>query len=316
MALHELLLAVVALLGLASLAVFLYLIDYAARLLRPGGIVARVGDSGLAVINTVYPDAMAGDHFIASATRFPSTPDRIIYHERKSAIIIALNLDLLVSEAEWANCVIEFVPRVGDLIAVGEPLFRLYGSTREIDERKLQGAVATGSERAMEHDPMFAFRILIDIALKALSRAINDPTTAVLAIDQLHRLLRALGRRRLSGEVIRDRTANLRLIFRTPNWQDYVRLTFTELRLCGVDSMQVARRLRAMVVNLLQTLPERRHPALQHELDQLDCMVQTVYSLPGDRALAAIPDSQGLGGVTKVEANLQERESHQETSVV
>jgi uncharacterized membrane protein len=43
----------------------------------------------------------------------------------------------------------------------------------------------------MEQDPLFGFRILVDIAIKALSKAINDPTTAVLAIDQLHRLYEA-----------------------------------------------------------------------------------------------------------------------------
>jgi uncharacterized membrane protein len=48
--------------------------------------------------------------------------------------------------------------------------------------------VIFGSERTMQQDPLFGFRILVDIAIKALSAAINDPTTAVLAIDQLHRL--------------------------------------------------------------------------------------------------------------------------------
>ena len=51
-----------------------------------------------------------------------------------------------------------------------------------------------GLERTIEQDPTFAFRVIVDIAVKALSSAINDPTTAVLSLDQLHRLLRA-GRR-------------------------------------------------------------------------------------------------------------------------
>ena len=61
----------------------------------------------------------------------------------------------------------------------------------------LHSAVDFGSERTMEQDPTFAFRIVIDIALKALSPARNDPTTAVLAIDQLHRLLWLVGSRHL-----------------------------------------------------------------------------------------------------------------------
>jgi hypothetical protein len=91
---------------------------------------------------------------------------------------------------------IEFVPHIGDFIAVGEPLFRLHRRRRE---RSTTGActpsVALGSERTMEQDPTFALRISSTSAIKALSAAINDPTTAVMAIDQLHRLLRLVGLR-------------------------------------------------------------------------------------------------------------------------
>jgi len=153
----------------------------------------------------------------------------------------------------------------------------------------------------MDQDPTFAFRILLDIALKALSPAINDPTTAVLAIDQLHRLLRSLGKRRLSSEEILDADGQLRVIMRTPNWPDYVHLTFTELRFNGASSIQVARRLRAMIENLLQNLPEHRHPALLKEMDLLDRTLQKDYIFPEDLALARIPDSQGLGGSVRSE---------------
>ena len=79
----------------------------------------------------------------------------------------------------------------------------------------------------------FAFRILVDIALKALSAAINDPTTAVLAIDQLHRLLRMVGKRSLAREEILDRSGRVRVILRTPNWEDFVHISFREIRQCG-----------------------------------------------------------------------------------
>ena len=82
------------------------------------------------------------------------------------------------------------IPSVGDFVGKDEPLFALYGGAAAIDDDKLRDAVLFGAERTMEQDPAFSFRIVVDIALKALSPAINDPTTAVLAIDQLHRLLR------------------------------------------------------------------------------------------------------------------------------
>jgi len=148
----------------------------------------------------------------------------------------------------------------------------------------------------LEQDPTFAFRIILDIALKALSPAINDPTTAVLAIDQLHRLLRSVGKRNLRTDNITDESGKLRVIFRTPNWEDFVNLAFTELRRYGADSIQVVRRLRAMIENLIRTLPEHRHAALQAQLALLDHAIKTIYSLPEELALAQATDSQGLGG--------------------
>jgi uncharacterized membrane protein len=135
-----------------------------------------------------------------------------------------------------------------------------------------------------------------------LSKAINDPTTAILAIDQLQRLLRVVGKRKLSSEQILDGHGQLRVIFRTPNWEDYVRLTFTELRFNGLESIQVVRRLRAMIEDLVRTLPEYRHAALQRELALLDRAVQKVYLHPEDLALARVPDSQGLGGSARSKA--------------
>ena len=148
----------------------------------------------------------------------------------------------------------------------------------------------------MEQDPMFAFRILVDIALKALSAAINDPTTAVLAIDQLHRLLRVVGKRSLSNEEIVDRSGRVRVILRTPNWEDFVHISFREIRQYGGGSIQIARRLRAAIENLIQTLPEHRHDALRVELTLLDRAIVSTHLFAEDLALARIPDSQGLGG--------------------
>jgi uncharacterized membrane protein len=153
----------------------------------------------------------------------------------------------------------------------------------------------------LEQDPTFAFRIIVDIALKALSPAINDPTTAVIAIDQLHRLLRKAGNKNLRTDEILDKTGQLVVIFRTPNWQDFVHLAFTEIRHCGAQNMQIVRRLRAMIENLVETLPGHRHPALQKELQLLDRAVEENFHYPEDLALARVGDTQGLGGASGIE---------------
>ena len=210
---HQFVIFVAAVLGFSCIAVFLYLIDYAAKLLRPVSIVARVGQRGLAVIDSVYPHPTANLHHADRADQTLGTPDKVVPHESPSEIVVAMNLHALAAEATRSDGIIEFVPQVGDFVGAQEPLFRLYGGACAVDASKLRAAVAFGSERTMEQDPMFAFRILVDIALKALSKAINDPTTAVLAIDQLQRLLQRVGNRHLRNDFITDAAGTVALDF-------------------------------------------------------------------------------------------------------
>ena len=153
----------------------------------------------------------------------------------------------------------------------------------------------------MDQDPTFAFRIVVDISIKALSAAINDPTTAVVCIDQLHRLLRMVGLRDLRGDEFCDEAGALRLILRTPNWEDYVHLACTEIRHCGAGAIQIMRRMRSMLENLMQTLPAHRHAELRQQLELLDRTIDGHYEFPEDRALACIPDPQGMGGAVGVQ---------------
>jgi uncharacterized membrane protein len=192
------------------------------------------------------------------------------------------------------------VPRVGDFVASGEPLFLLYGGATAINDQWLRAQVALGPERTIEQDSTFAFRVIVDVAIKALSKAINDPTTAVLAIDQLHRLLRLVGRRHLHDDALFDAQGKLRLILPTPNWEDFVKLTFSEIRFYGAENFQVARRLRAVIDSLIASLPERRQQALRGELDLLDRALEKAHAFPEDLALARQPDFQGLGGASPV----------------
>jgi uncharacterized membrane protein len=293
---HQLPLFVAALLSLLCFAAFLYLIDYASRLLRPISILTRVGNDGLDVIANVYPDLSLGPGMPPSQRQKLGPPDRVIYHRGNSGIVLAVNINALQAAAEKTDGVIELVPQVGDFVAVDEPLFNLYGKAQGIDEAVLRTAIAFGSERTLEQDPTFAFRIVIDIANKALSPAINDPTTAVLAIDQLHRMLRSVGRRSLRTDEILDSTGQLRVIIRTPNWEDFVHLAFSEIRAYGGNNLQIMRRMRAMIENLGQTLPSHRQDELRQQLSLLDRDAKRLFLYPEELALAAIPDSQGLGG--------------------
>jgi uncharacterized membrane protein len=283
-------------LGIASIAAFFFLIDYTARSLRPVSIVWRIGEDGIRVIENVYPEMSGPTQIDATPVPVYASAARTVNHLGRSAIVLAVNLKSLVDTAQRAGGLVELVPCVGDFVATGSPLFRLHGGAAEIDDRKLLAQVAFGPERTIEQDSTFAVRVIVDIAIKALSPAINDPTTAVLAIDQLHRLLRLIGACHLHDDVVRDSEDVPRLIFRTPNWEDFVALTFSEIRLYGAGNFQIARRLRAMIDNLQEILPIARQPALRGESELLNRALESLYPFTEDLVLARRPDLQGLGG--------------------
>jgi uncharacterized membrane protein len=282
---------------LASLGIFLYLIDHVGKSLRPSGALWSVARLGRRVIESVYPRPLPELQSPIPQTDevLAGQPTRTVPN-RKDGVVLAFDGPGLVSLGQSADCIIELVPQVGDFVAVGEPLFRIVRGGGALPEKVLCESVAVGQERTMEQDPAFAFRILVDIASKGLSPAINDPTTAVLALDQIHHLLRNVGSRCLDDGRICDGTGQLRLIYRTPDWEDFVRLAITEIRLFGGASIQINRRLKAMLENLIQTLPATRADLLREELRLLHRSAERLFVDAEDRALAEVSDSQGVGG--------------------
>ncbi len=282
---------------LLSLVVFLFLIDHVGKSLRPSGALAAVARLGHEVIQSVYPRPLSREPDAPQAVPESPTgePARTI-PSTKDGVLLAFDHKGLVALAQAADCVVELVPQVGDFVATGSPLFRVFGGTGVLSASALCQSVAVDQERTMEQDPAFIFRIMVDIASKGLSPAINDPTTAVLAIDQIHHLLRNVGNRHLDEGLARDKSGSLRLIYRTPDWEDFVYLAVTEIRHFGGTSIQVARRLRAMLENLTEVLPPERTAILRDELRLLHRSAERFFPEVEDQALADVGDLQGVGG--------------------
>ena len=283
---------------LLNLALMLYFIDGIGKTLRPSSVLRVVGMMGRKIIALVFPRPLDEQQTLSPEpiAVLDGKPDRIVLNSLDGSVL-AFNLKGLVSLAEQFDCLIELIPQVGDFVAAGDPLFQIFEGGEDLTDEALRKSVALGQERTLEQDPMFAFRIIVDIASKALSPAINDPTTAVLAIDQIHHLLREVGSRSLAEGRERDRAGRVRLVYRTPNWEDFLHLAVTEIRHYGRDSIQVVRRLRAMLENLIETLPARRTPLLRRELELLQQSSKRAFPDMDDQVLADIGDLQGMGGV-------------------
>ncbi len=174
---------------------------------------------------------------------------------------------------------IELAHAVGDHVTSGAPLLNVYGGGG-CPERKLRRTLSMGDERTVDDDPAFAIRMLVDVAIKALSPAINDPTTAVQSLDRIEDLLRYAAGKHLSIGIVRDDHGAVRLVYPAPSWDDLVELAFDEIRAFGASQYQVARRLRALFDGLIADLPEDRREALHTQEVLLADAVMHSYSGP------------------------------------
>jgi len=207
--------------------------------------------------------------------------------------------------AGWARehqCLVVLRHQVGSFVPAGAELIETYGGAASglRAEGRLRNMIVLGDERTIEQDPAFAIRIIVDIADKALSPAINDPTTAVQALDQLSDILRLIGTTDLSrprwqgGNAVRAG-----LVIPARGWEDYLTLGVTEIREYGSTSIQVMRRMRAMLEELCDEVRAEHRPAVEEELTRLKATVARAFadSVDADRANTA--DPQGMGGRTE-----------------
>jgi uncharacterized membrane protein len=280
---------------LVSVVFFVLLVERLA-MLQISRVLAYAGDQGRAVIERDYAPLAEGgpDKGGTAADELPAER-QVVVHRGGPAVIQAIDVARLVALAEREGAVVAMAWAVGDTLVDGMPVLRVHGGARPIAERRLRQLVRLGPERTFEQDPKYAIRILVDIAIKALSPAINDPTTAVQALDQVEDLLLRLGRVDLSAGRVCDGRGSLRLVFPVPSWEDFLVLAFDEIRFCGANSIQVMRRMRALLQDLKENVPPERRPALQRYLERVDNGIRRAFEDGDDRKDAFEVDRQGLG---------------------
>jgi uncharacterized membrane protein len=130
-----------------------------------------------------------------------------------------------------------------------------------IDERQARRALLFTDSRSLLQDPSFAIRCIVDVVVRALSAAINDPTSAVEGLDALDGVLRSLGKRPLHSAAILDDDGAVRLVVPTPDWDELLDLALTEIRWYGARTPQVTRRLAALLDGLELTVAPGRMAA-------------------------------------------------------
>jgi uncharacterized membrane protein len=247
-----------------SLAMFVVYINQIAQSIRASRIIARIGDETRVTIDRLLDDET--DTSARATDRSSTDGASVALRASDPGIIVGYDAATLIDLARESQTVLTapfgpgmFVP-TGATLLVADP-----EPDEELPERRLEHAVRRQLERSMDEDLLFGFRQLVDVALRALSPSLNDPTTAAECLDQLHDLLRRIAPRALPSGEHRDEDGRVR--FRVPavTWDDLVEVTFTEIRDAAHGQVQVQRRLALMLDDLMGVaLPERR-PSLARQ---------------------------------------------------
>jgi uncharacterized membrane protein len=250
---------VTAILLLAAIALFRELMTHALSAIRLPSILVQLAERGREVIDGVYPDMLGA----APGNRKPDPPTGP-YHEVRwpgpASVLQVIDVPGLVSHSTQLGGVVVFSHAVGDVLQEHDVIARVYARDADALAAAVLKSLDFGSERTFDQDPTFAFRVLNDIGLRALSPAINDPSTAVQTIDTAESLLRAIALRELAvGDVSRD--GELRVSFVLPTWEDYVTLAVDELTEAAQTKI-VRERLQQLFTDLTALVPEERKPPL------------------------------------------------------
>jgi uncharacterized membrane protein len=276
---------------LASLVGFLALLTVVGRRIRVDDVLSDIGRRARKALPKRFFLPRHLGTYRKDGIADPAPDARSVRFTGASGQVVAVDAARLVRIARRHRCRITLLVRTGDALAEHAQIALVEGG--EVSDHRVSRCFTVKAERSWRLDPLYALRILSDVSLRALSPAVNDPTTAVRSLDEVEGVLRtAAGLPLGEVEVSRGRGS---VVFLPPTWSNLVDVAFLEVVDAGLDQPQVTRRLTAMFSDLLADLPEERRAALERYRRRL--VEDAGGDLSGEyRRIALTGDRQGVGG--------------------
>lgn len=285
---------------LASVVVFLLYLHHTAQAIRVATIIDEIAQETRAALDRQVPheDDTADD----TDDTDDGTPSNVLGEARvvtaqRPGVVTVLDLDALADAAERGGATVEGLRAVGEFVARGAPLFRVSGG--EVGERALFAGVLLERERNLDQDAGFGLRQLVDIATRALSPGVNDPTTAVQVLDQLHDLLRQLAGLSLPARRVVHRDGRVVVTAPATGFGDFLDLAVDEIHQWGGDDPRVRARLRGLLQDVHAAARPEHRPLIVRKLaswDELPPAEEVVDPTPSDTGLRG----RALGATTPV----------------
>jgi uncharacterized membrane protein len=242
---------------LVDLGVLIYFIHHVARSIQLPNVIAGIANDLMVSIDTEFPEKVgAPDEPSSLLHSGKSVPELLKLVEERGAVVPSqvsgyiqyVGYAQLIAIAARTDSFIRLEHRPGHFLATGRPLAMVWprGAAPEV-ARALSKAHVTGPHRTLVQDPVFAIDQLVEIAIRALSAAVNDTFTALTCIDWLAAGLGRVSGRILDEGVYRDSSGKVRLIEFDPSYARMVNRSFDKIR-------QAARGMPAVIIRLIDSL--------------------------------------------------------------
>jgi uncharacterized membrane protein len=276
-------------LTLATVFGFVAYLHGVVRLMRVQYLLEAIAIESRRAIEENFPPASA---YVDVEPPAPDPSPRLLRYTGTAGVISATDLHGLAELCRQKECWLELTVGVGEYLAHGTPVALAHGG--DLHDHDLTRFFLIRGERTFVQDPAFGFRQLVDIAIRALSPAVNDPTTGVQAIDRISDLLGITGNRLDPTGLRVDSSGTVRVKRKLRNFDGLLVLSLTEVIRYGADAPQVVRRLRAVLDELESTLPLERQAAIARQRSLLEAAVSAALPAPF-MPVASTPDREGLG---------------------
>jgi uncharacterized membrane protein len=280
-------------LALASVIAVVLFLAHLARQIRVESILRDVHDSSAETMRAVLPDAPPTGH---TERPVPPAGPAIAVCAAKSGFFTFVDTERLLKAAVRADAMVHVDRQLGDSLIAGTPVARAWpgngrdfaDGTRAALTEQAAKSLHTGFERTPAQDVGFGFRQLVDVAVKALSPGINDPTTAVHALSHSSSLLCAAVHLDLGPQLLTDDSGRVRVVLTRPDLATLLDLVVSQVRRYGAAEPAVLARLLTLLREVAWvTRDPDHHAAIAEQLVRVGTTVAAQRFDDAERAALA-----------------------------
>jgi len=246
------------LLALICVGLLLFFIHHISQAISVNHIVDRIAVETEAMIDEVMPRPHRLKRLNPAEPLRPS-PDEVAVSSQDSGYIRFIDTRRLVAFAKHNHVSIRVLRRVGHFVPAGVPLMMVSKGNRMPHDggAELLAAFDFGPTRTLQQDVEFGVLQIVDIALKAISPAVNDPTTAITCIDQLSRILIRFASREPPAELLYDPPGTLRASLGWIHFERMLDAAFEQIRMYSKSDVAVSLRLLRALGDIAASTPDQ-----------------------------------------------------------